>query len=169
MVTQQAAPGMNRWTRVNLALALLAASLLLAHLWPGDATDLRPLTELGEAEVSQIRVERADRLRLALQRNEKGWEMTHPHKVAAVERRVQQLLAIARAPVQHEFPADPAPARYGFDKPGAVLQLNGLRLRFGERDPSQNSRYVLVYDRIRVIDDLYYNLLSLPASHYTGN
>ncbi len=158
---------MNRWTRVNLLLALLAASLLIAHLWPGGGTDLKPLTALSEAEISLIRVERADRLQLTLQRTDKGWQMAHPREAAAEERRVQQLLAIARAPVQHEFPTDSASARYGLDKPGAVLQFNELRLLFGDRDPSQNSRYVLVGDRIRVIDDVYFNLLGLPASHFS--
>ena len=159
---------MNRWTRVNLALALLTVSLLILHLWPTQATARKPLTGLAQAEISQIRVERADRLQLALQRAEKGWRMTYPREAAADERRVQQLLAIARAPVQHEFAVDAGPDRYGLSKPGAVLQLDGLRLLFGDRDPSQDSRYVLVNDRIRVIDDLYFNLLSLPASHFTG-
>ena len=159
---------MNRWTRVNLILALLAASLLLAHLWPAGTTGLKPLTHLAEAEIYQIRVERGDHLHLALQRGEKGWLLTHPREATTEERRVQQLLAIARAPVEHEFSADSGMAPYGLDDPRAVLQLNGLRLLFGDRDPGQDSRYVLVNDRIRVIDDVYFNLLSLPASHFTG-
>lgn len=157
---------MNRWSLANLVLALLALSLLAAHLWPEGATDWQPLTALGETEISQIRVERSDRLQLALQRGEKGWLLMHPRETVAEERRVQQLLAIARAPVEHEFATDSGLAPYGLANPRAVLQLNGLRLLFGDRDPGQNSRYVLVDDRIRVIDDVYYNLLNLPASHF---
>lgn len=159
---------MNRWSRVNLILALLAVALLLAHLWPAGKASLKPLTQLAEADISQIRVERGNRLQLALKRNEEGWLLTHPSQAATEERRVQQLLAIARAPVEHEFPADSGLAPYGLDAPRAVLQLNGLRLLFGDRDPAQDSRYVLVHDRVRVIDDVYFNLLSLPASHFTG-
>jgi len=71
--------------------------------------------------------------------------------------------------VQQAFPATGDLARYGLATPGAVLQLNNLRLRFGDRDPSQTSRYILVNDRISVIDDVYFNLLSLPPSHFTGD
>ncbi len=157
---------MNRWTSVNLILALLVAALLTLHLWPWSGSGLAPLTELGPAEIELIRVERGDRLQLALRRGNSGWRLMHPHEGAAAETRVQQLLAIARAQVQHEYPADEALARYGLDSPRAVLQLDQERLLFGNRDPSQNNRYVLVADRVRVIDDLYFSLLSLPTSHF---
>ena len=160
---------MNRWDRINLALALLAATLLILHLWPAGTTGSKRLTTLDEAGISLVRVERADRLQLALQHDETGWRLTHPRQAQAETRRVQQLLAIARAPVQQEFPAGPELVRYGLEKPAAVLQLNQLRLLFGDRDLGQNNRYVLVDQRIRVIDDVYFNLLSLPASHYAGD
>lgn len=160
---------MNRWTRANLLLAVLVAVLLAAHLWPAGSTDHRPLTGLSEAEITSVRVERSDRLRLAMQRDDKVWRLTHPQRAEARIQRVRQLMAIARAPVQQAFPATDDLARYGLARPGAVLQLNDLRLLFGDRDPGQNSRYVLVNDRIRVIDDVYFNLLSLPASHFTGD
>jgi hypothetical protein len=164
--TQQAAQGMNRWTRTNLLLAVLVAALLVAHLWPAGSTEYPPLTGLAEAEITSVRVERSDRLRLALQRDDKAWQLTHPQQAPAQTQRVRQLLAIARAPVQQTFPATGDLARYGLATPGAVLQLNNLRLQFGDRDPSQTSRYILVNDTISVIDDVYFNLLSLPASHF---
>jgi len=159
---------MNRWTRTNLLLAVLVAALLAAHLWPAGSTEHPPLTGLAEAEITSVRVERSDRLRLALRRDEKAWQLTHPQQAAAQTQRVRQLLAIARAPVQQAFPATEDLARYGLAMPAAVLQLNNLRLLFGDRDPSQTSRYVLVNDRISVIDDVFFNLLSLPAGHFTG-
>lgn len=157
---------MNRWTRTNLLLAVLVAALLVAHLWPAGSTEYPPLTGLAEAEITSVRVERSDRLRLALQRDDKAWQLTHPQQAPAQTQRVRQLLAIARAPVQQTFPATGDLARYGLARPGAVLQLNNLRLQFGDRDPSQTSRYILVNDTISVIDDVYFNLLSLPASHF---
>jgi len=157
---------MNRWTRINLTLALLVAVLLTLHLWPGGTSAPDRLTRLGADEVSMVRVERGKRLRLALQRGESGWRMTHPHDTAVDGTRVRQLLAIAGAPVQHALPADAAPARYGLEPPKAVLQLDQLRLQFGDRDLTQSSRYVLVGSRIKVIDDVFFNLLSLPPSHF---
>lgn len=159
---------MNRWTRVNLLLAAFALLLLAVHLWPSAPGAGRPLTMLVEADISSIRVERSGRLELALQRTASGWELTHPQQAPARLHRVQQLLAIARAPVQQEFAGAGALAQYGLEQPAAVLQLNELRLAFGARDPSQHSRYVLANDEIRVIDDVYFNLLTLPAGHFVG-
>jgi hypothetical protein len=157
---------MNRWTRINLMLAVLVAGLLGLHLWPTTPTQ-PALTGLAAEQVSSIRVERGDRLRIALQRKQDAWQLTYPHQADAKTERVRQLLAIARAPVQQTFPATADLSRYGLDRPHAVLQLDQLRLQFGDRDPAQESRYVLVEDDIRVIDELYFNLLNLPASHFT--
>jgi hypothetical protein len=49
-----------------------------------------------------------------------------------------------------------------------VLQLDGLRVAFGDRDPSQQARYTLVDGEVRVIDDLFYNLVTLPVRHFSG-
>ena len=157
---------MNPWTRVNLVLAAFAVLLLVADLWPPAPGAQHPLTTLVEADIASIRVERAGRLELAMQRTAGGWQLTHPQQAPARLRRVQQLLAIARAPVQQAFAADRALAQYGLEQPTAVLHLNELRLAFGGRDPSQRSRYVLSEQVIRVIDELYFNLLTLPAAHF---
>lgn len=157
---------MNRWTGVNLTLAMIVAALLALHLWPRNVTGMDPLTDLERDRVSLVRVERTERLQLELQRDERGWRLTHPREAAAKQNRVGQLLAIARAPVQQRFPADAGLAPYGLDKPKAVLQLNQLRLQFGDRDPGRDSRYVLVDGEVRVIDDVFFNLLSLPGSHF---
>ncbi len=157
---------MNRWTRANLLLGLLVATLLTLHLLPPAPTH-PALTRLDEDRVTSVRVEQGNRLQLALQKGEQGWRLSHPRAVEARTERVRQLLAIARAPVQQAFPAEGDLARYGLDKPGAVLQLDQQRLAFGDRDPGQASRYVLADGEIRVIDDLYFNLLKLPASHFS--
>lgn len=160
---------MNNWTRINLLLAAVAAILLALHLWPADPMARPVLTNLGAGDISSIRIERANRLHLALERGDDGWQLVHPHQVAAQGHRVQQLLSLAYAPVQHEFAASGDLASYGLETPSAILQFDQLRLSFGQRDPSQRSRYVLVDGRIRVIDDVYFNFLTLPAGHFSGD
>ena len=41
-----------------------------------------------------------------------------------------------------------------------------IAIRFGDREPNQVGRYVLVDGRVEVIDDLFFNLMSLPANHF---
>ena len=160
---------MNHWTRVNLTLAVLAAGLLTLYLWPAAPVAGVTLTDLDAADISSIRVERSDRLHLAFERDDNGWRLVHPRASAVQDQRVQQLLALAYVPVQDDFAADRDLAIFGLDAPEAVLQLDRQRLSFGKRDPGQRSRYVLVDGRIRVIDDVYFNFLTLPARHFTGD
>ena len=158
---------MNPWTRLNILLGLLAIGLLAALLWPTANRDAIALTALEPGQITQVRIERADRLALALTRSTEGWQLTYPVEQAAVARRVEQILAVARAPVAQRFAVGDQLAEYGLVRPVAVLQLDDLRLAFGDRDPVQRSRYVLLGDEVRVIDDVYYNLLTLPVQHFS--
>lgn len=159
---------MNAWTRVNLLLAALTGLLLALHLWPAATPPQRSLTNLSPGAISSVRIERAGRLEIALQRHSDGWQLVQPQQSAAVGRRVEQLLAIARAPVQRSYPVRDGLAQYALDQPRAVLQLDETRLEFGDRDPTQKLRYVRLGDEVLVIDDVYFNLLTLPARHFSG-
>jgi len=169
VAARAAATRMKGWTRVNLLLAAFAAILLALELWPAATPEQRALTDLALDAVAELRIERGDRLQIALRRDDAGWRLVHPHEATALPGRVEQLLAIARAPVLRRYPAHAGLAQYGLDNPQAVLQLGATRLAFGDRDPSQQLRYVLAGDEVRVIDDVYFNLLTLPARHFTGD
>ncbi|MCP5313260.1 MAG: hypothetical protein H6955_06875 [Chromatiaceae bacterium] len=159
---------MSSWTRLNLLLAVLLGALVVADQWAGVATANGPLTPLDPDEISSLRVERADRMQLALTRTTDGWTLEYPAGGAVSGQRVAPLLALARAPVFERFPVSRDLAAYGLDPPQAVLLLDRQRLLFGGREPTQQGRYVLVGDQIAVIDDVYFNLLTLPARHFTG-
>lgn len=165
---------MHPWSRINLVLALLVAALVIADLWPASTGGLAPLTRLAPGEVGTVRVERGNRLHLSLQRTDQGWQLTHPDQAAAREERVNQLLAVLGAPRRYSFPGDADLARFGLAAPAAILRIQGasfddVELLFGDRDPGQSGRYVLVGDDIAVVDDLFFNLLSLPAQHFIGD
>lgn len=159
----------NPWTKVNLALAITFILLVLIDRQPSDTASNQPLTSLSVNDIADIRIERGQRLTLHLQRTQDGWALRYPNDAKAKPQRVQQLLAIALAPVQRTLPVSQTLEEYGLDPPSAIAQFDRLRLAFGTRDPSQRNRYVLVNDEIRLIDDVYFNLLTLPARHFLGD
>lgn len=157
---------MKPWTRLNMLLAI-AAAILWALTWQSAPDDGHSrLTDLDPADITAIRVERGDQLRLHLRREPRGWIMHHPQQGAAALSRVQQLLAIAQAPVVRSFALQAPMSQYGTDNPEARITLDDTRLSFGSADPSGRNRYVLGGGRIHVIDDLFFKLLALPASHF---
>jgi hypothetical protein len=159
---------MRPWTLANLALAVCVLVLLLIDRWPTGTDPRTRLTDLNTEAAMALRIERDRRLQIALQRGETGWQLTHPYASAADPRRVAQLLTIARAPVVRRFRLDDDPAQYGLDRPAAVLQIDAARIAFGDRDPTQRHRYALFADQVQVVDEVYYQLLTLPATHFTG-
>lgn len=158
---------MSRWGWINLALAIYCGALLLVLLQP-TAVDSRgvTLTALDPSGIRLIRVERDDRLELAFERRAETWHMIHPRSAPAASRRVAQLLAVASAPLLPLNAAADDAARYGLETPQVVLQLDELRVEFGALDPSQRLRYVRSNGQTGVVDDLYHNLLQLPATHF---
>jgi hypothetical protein len=159
---------MTRWTRINLVLATLAAGMLLAVNWPDDADTAR-LTDLAAATIDRVRVERGNRLVLTMQRRGDGWHISHPVDQAARPGRVAQLLALAEAPVAHCQPLAERAAAFGLERPGAVVQLDHQRIAFGDRDATRRARYVALNDRVCIVDDIWFNLASLPVTHFTSD
>jgi hypothetical protein len=165
---------LHPWTRVNLVLAALLVGLL-AWEWSSTRPDPQGALLLVDPEqVDSIRVESGPRLKLALQRDADGWRITHPADRSARPERVAQLLAVVRAPVRYRFAAPPDLDRYGLGTPAAALHLDGsgmspVTLAFGDRDPAQNQRYVLADGEIRLVDEVFFSLLSLPTDHFTAD
>lgn len=160
---------MHTWTRINAILLVLTGVLLALHLWPQKYTAEDPLTDLDPTHISMVRIERGKQLSLSLQRVDNRWQIDFPTLGNADPLRVGQLLAIAGIPVQQRFPAPTELAQYGLQTPVASLQLDKLRVEFGDRDATQQRRYVLINGQIAVIDDVFFNLLGLPASHYSAD
>ncbi len=157
---------MNAWSRLNLTLAVVVAVLLTSLLMPEEDADNDRLLDIKRDTITSLRVERSDRLALSFERDDRGWRLLHPEAAPAELQRVEQLIAVTRAAVLQRFAVPDDLQPYGLDAPAAVMQVNQQRLLFGDRDPSQRHRYVLVGDQLCVIDDVYFNLLKLPATHF---
>ena len=159
----------NPWNAATLALALLVSGLLIVDRWPNSASPAQPLTRVVTQQLATLQVERNDQLQLAFTHNAGVWRITHPIDAPANPERVAQLLAIAAAPVRYRFQADGDLTRYGLEKPVATLRLDDTMVHFGNREPTERGRYALVNQQIAVVDEVFYNLLSLPGSHFIGD
>jgi hypothetical protein len=157
---------MRRLDRVNLVLALLLAALLWANRQP-PIDPAPPLTGLDPAQVSEIRVLRAEHLQLALLRDTQGWMLTHPDVQRARPQRVNTLLGLLQAPVRWRLQGSPADlARFGLDHPVLTLSFDATQVHFGAASSPPGQRYVALQDRVVLIDEAYFRIAGLPAQHF---
>lgn len=126
-----------------------------------------PLTNTAASTVHEIRILQRGQLKLGLLRDADGWMVTHPQVGRARTQRVRQLLAILHTPSHRSWPASgDLLSQSGLDSPGRTLQFDQLRIDLGEPSTPPGQRYVRVGDRIHLIDELWFSMSSLPASHY---
>ncbi len=166
---------MGTRTLLNLALLGLVAALAAFALWgPGRheqaAAPLHPLLGLDEGAIERLRIEQQGQAAIELQRTAEGWRMRAPYRIAANPVRVRRVLRLAHTPSQAEYPAAGLkPADFGLAAPKLQVVINGnLAVRFGDREPLSERRYVQVGTRLHLIDEgLYYMLQDRPAGYVT--
>lgn len=163
---------MSKRAVVNLALLVLVAVLAaVAYLQPGIEDDGQPerLTALTPAQVERLEIVRREGDRIALRRGESGWEIVRPIEVAANRFRVEPVLKIAQAESHARFTADEADlGQYGLASPSVTLRLNGLELRFGDSEPIDHRRYVMIGDTVHLIEDRYFYRTRSPLSTFVS-
>lgn len=161
---------MNRLDRLNLVLGLLLALLLWFGLQPPTTEIDPPLLKLAPSEVKEIRVIRGKRLVLGLLRDRQGWMLSHPEIARAAPLRVQELLALARAPVRWRATQSPPDlASFGLAEPLLEVSFDQHRIRFGNASTPPGQRYVESAGQLLLIDEAFYRIAGLPARHFLEN
>ncbi|BAN68262.1 hypothetical protein [endosymbiont of unidentified scaly snail isolate Monju] len=93
--------------------------------------------------------------------------LTHPEIARARPARVATLLALLHAPVRAEWPLTPTlQAQAGLAQPVRALWFDKLEIRFGGPSTPPGQRYVQVGERVYLVDDFWFDLAGLPATHF---
>jgi uncharacterized protein DUF4340 len=129
------------WLNALLAVAV-AVLALAAYFGPGSKPAEHALATIKPAEVTSIRIERAGRQPIVLERKRDAWFMTAPLAARADPARVQRLLAITEAKSANRLAATDL-ARFELESPDARLAIGGQRFDFGVVSPVSREQYVL--------------------------
>jgi hypothetical protein len=161
-------PLARRWW-LNLALLVLVAALAVfawyrsAHP-PGDTRS--SLTNVDPQTVRRIEIQQTKQPTVVLERTESGWRMSAPLNARADGLAVDNLLRLARAPVETTVgPVDSNLARYGLESPSLVARLDNTTIRFGAMHPLKDSYYVQHDSTVQLISSRYY---AQVAAKYTN-
>lgn len=161
-------------TRTTLNISLILAVVVLATLLyfkPGvePPEQAVPLTALKSEQVNRIEIIHSDEQPLSLVKEQQGWYIRAPVKVAANTIRVDSLLRLAQAATYARFVVNEQDlADFGLDHPLVVIRLNDIEIAFGGNEPLNNRRYVRIGSDISVIADTYFYQVSADPSSFVA-
>jgi len=150
---------MKRASRQRLFL-LLAVPVLLGFAlwqWQRDArNDPGNLTALDPAAITHVTLRLGDAPALHYEKRDGHWWRVDGTPVQAIDGRLDDLAAIAAAPVLGwRALGDFEPAKIGLAPPRAVLELDGQTLQFGETSVTGPQHYVQAGQRVALVPSRY--------------
>jgi hypothetical protein len=152
---------------VNLILlAVLAALAGVAFLEPGkqEPKAIR-LLDIDPDKVSRFELHNTESL--VFEKQNGHWRLAAPFAAPANEIRVRQLLSTARVESRAHYPLNPDElAKFGLDKPKAVLTVGDTRLIFGGYEPIDMLRYVQIGSTLHLVGDDFAHHLNAQATDY---
>lgn len=160
-------------TLLNLALLVVLGVLVSVVVFRPDATTekITKLTELNKTAVNSILLHREGMADIQLEKHNGAWSMTAPFHYLANDFKVDNLLQLINAPSHAQYELTPPDlAKYGLDKPRAVVTLNGdQHLIFGSTEPLQQQRYLRYHNTLHLITDTFYYQVAAPATAFLNH
>ncbi len=152
---------MNKRWLLNLSLLGVIVVLAAIALWrPGIDKPVTkpPLTTIRAADIKRITITRGNIPGIELQRRNGDWKMVQPLFGRTNPFVVNNVLRILAAKNQQSLSPEATQQlqHYGLDHPKSGLQLDKLEILFGDTNPVNNLQYVLVQDRVAMIDTSYF-------------
>ncbi len=151
-------------SRLLLNIMLLALTIALTMIVYNsadkDADKVTQLTTLAPDAVHDIQI-RHNQHETVLHKQDGGWEMMQPINIKANDFRIDTLLKLLTATSQADYSIDGLDlSKYGLDQLATSIRFNETEIAFGISNPVNGLRYVRVGERMHLIDDSFYPLLS---------
>jgi hypothetical protein len=146
--------------------ALLRLQIYTEQSQDEDSATSGQLTTLDPEVIRNIRIQRSSDT-LVFNRQGETWLMTRPESIPADPERMTELRALAILDVLSSYDANTLDlSTKGLTPPQLTVWLNETRIDFGILNPANQRRYVLVEDRLNLIADNIYPILSAPAKTF---
>jgi len=162
---------MNSRTFINILLLLVLLSFIGLYVnSKNTTTEVKRLTSLSLNEITSIRIPHGDKADIVLQKQtlangEARWNMLEPYSIKAHSFRVNTLLSLSQLPIDESFDSTTLNLQhYALDKPRARIIFNSTEIAFGKTNPLNNKRYLKSENRLVLINDETYPLVSAQAA-----
>jgi hypothetical protein len=152
---------------LNLVLLLVLATLIGVAFFEPGKQESKPVY-LTDVDVDALNhFELSNQENLVFEKRDGHWWLLSPFEAPANEIRIRQLLNVAKAESRAHYPVKPEElAKFGLDKPKAVLNLGPVTLRFGGSEPIDMLRYVQIGETLHLVTDDFSHHLLAQATDY---
>lgn len=148
--------------RLLLNLAMFAIVILLGYFAFGtdEDTALHQISTLKIKDIDSIEIAHRDRY-IVLKKQDDRWRMTRPINIEANDFRIGTLLKVLKTTSHASYDITEVNlASLKLDRPVTTLRLNDTLFEFGSSNPINRLRYLKVGNRVHMIDDNLYPLVS---------
>lgn len=153
----------KRWN--NLLIFICCAFIITFGILNHQPQEKKINEITGEQNINSIRFVSAD-FDYAFDEKESLWWLQQPFRYPAIAPRITQIQQILDADIYKHINNRNA-AEFGISD-NNYLQLNDLRIYFGDQALDSAHRYVQINERILLIDDIYYTLLNNGPAYWLG-
>jgi hypothetical protein len=156
----------SRWL-LNLVLLLAVAGLAaLVFVSQSGQSQQATLTTLDKSTVSTITIPRADK-NIVLQKSANGWRMQSPYAMNAHAFRVNRLLDLLAQKIEKCYDINGQNLKqYDLDPPRAEIRFDSTSIQYGNTNTVNQKRYVRAGNRLCLISDDLYPLISAEPSSF---
>jgi len=154
---------------VNLALFIFLMMAIAVFISKKNSTTkTQHLSSLKIEEITEIRIPREQGKDIVFnKRDDTTWFMLKPYPVKAHQFRLNTLLGLTQTLIQKSYDADSLNlSDYALEQPRARIIFNTTEISFGKINPVNNKRYLLAENKILLLDDQIYPLVSAQASSF---
>ena len=160
---------MNKRSLLNLFLFIFLVSAIFIFYNKTRETDTSLyLTLLNADDIKLITITKPDNREFVFEKKPGSlWYMTQPFQLKAHQFRINTLLKLLRTPVSKTYDTGSLDlSHYALLKPRAKIKFNDTEILFGKTNPVNNMRYLLVDNKISLILDQTYPLVSAQAASF---
>jgi hypothetical protein len=144
---------------ILLTVSVVLSLVIILHSRQQDTWV--PITDRDTGQIHDIITHHGTQVFTRLRYQDKGWIDLATGNPVGDDNLPARLLHIARLPSLHHFSATDRDLKsFGLQPPVYTLQLDDLRINFGNIDPVTGLRYVQVDKQIHLISDGYTHYLS---------
>lgn len=145
--------GKRAWLNLVL-LAVILGLAAIVYFEPGiERPVIKPLTNIDTSAVTELQISIPDQEPVILQRDGQRWRLTAPKQILANPVRVQRILGLLAVGSEQQYAASALDlSKYGLATPKAKLRVAGQELAFGDVDPLNSRRYVLIGQTLHLVD-----------------